>query len=83
MFGITVAKLGSYWLNRLGILETITKDQRYARTMARYFNPDKLLHKDEPLEEPWSEKTPETIRYRKLADEAWMQLGEEFNLKPA
>jgi hypothetical protein len=85
IFGIAGVKLGSYWLNRVGHLGTITKDMWVARTMARYLEHPLVTgkNKDTPITDPWSPKTAAGLMQRKALDDAWGQLAKETGMTPA
>jgi hypothetical protein len=84
IFGLTGTKLGSYFLNRTGQLDTVTKDLWYARSIARYLGlPLTEGNTNEPLTSPFSDKTKDGIKYRKLADEAFDRIGKELGMTPA
>jgi hypothetical protein len=71
IFGIgDTPKLGSYWLNRIGIQDTVTKDMWWARTFARYSGKPLFDSSGNLLTEPFSHKTADGLRLRKLADQA-------------
>jgi hypothetical protein len=74
VFALNPAKLGSYWLNRLGHLDTVTKDMWWARTMMRHLG-QSLFKGGVPIKEPWKAETAEGLRYRRLADEAWREIS--------
>lgn len=97
IFGLTGIKLGSYILNRLGILDTVTKDMWVARTAARWFGERLWVKKvveegedgeegkvvEQVIKEPWSEKSAKTERLRRLLDAAWTRVADQLGVKPA
>ena len=85
IFGIAGVKLGSYWLNRIGHLGTITKDMWVARTVARYLEHPLVTGKDKdtPITDPHSPKTVDGRMHREALDEAWNRLATEMGLTPA
>ena len=83
VFGIAGVKLGSYFLNRRQILDTVTKDLWYARNMARWQGEPLVDKSGKPIKEPWSEGTNGGRRMRALMDEAWRKAGEKLGMAPA
>lgn len=89
IFGVQPrAKQGSYTLNRWQMFGTITKDLWVARTMARLtgsdlVSVDKKTGKPSVISEPWSDKTNEGVRYRKLLDDAWYEVAKIRGVDPA
>ena len=83
VFGIAGVKLGSYWLNRVGHLGTITKDMWVARTVARYLESPLVLKGGEVVKEPWGTDSPANRMKREAIDEAWNRLAEEYGMTPA
>ena len=82
MFGITGAKLGSYTLNRMGILDTVTKDMWVARTLGRWFG-ELVGPGGTVVKEPWSIGTARNRELRKWLDDAWTEVGDEMGMRPA
>jgi|GEM_PF-5809837 len=82
-FGVTGSKLASYYLNRVGVMDTVTKDMWFARTMARYLGSPLVKANDKTLTEPWDPGTNEGLRLRKLADQAIINAGKYFKWSPA
>lgn len=83
LFSGTGAKLGSYYLNRIGDLSTVTKDMWYGRGEARYLGLP-LANKDgSAIGGPLESKTVYGRRARVAEDAAVARLAKQFKVEPA
>lgn len=82
VFAISGPKLGSYILNRIGNLDTVTKDMWYARSMARLFG-EPLVDGKKAIKKPWEPSTKIGNKKRVIADKAFKILSDERGVSPA
>jgi len=77
------AKLGSYYLNRIGNFETVTKDMWYGRGEARYLGLPLQGKDGKAIGGPVESKTVYGLRTRIAEDAAIGRLAKQFDTEPA
>lgn len=82
IFVVTGPKLGSYILNRVGNMSTVTKDLWWSRWFYRATG-EPLTIDGEIASQPPAASTKEGLRIRRIADEAFNRVARELDTTPA